>query len=490
MKLPDGVTREEFLIALDREFVRQKGLREFIKRAWHQVVPQDQLLWNWHIDAMSEYLEAISNGELRNLLICVPPGCMKSLTVSTFWPAWDWIANPGRRYIVATFAADLSNKNAKLQKDLVMGDWYAERWGDIVEVTGETTSQIKNFENKAGGSRVSTATGAGIIGRHANVLIFDDLVKTQDADGPAALDPKAIHKANDFWFKAMATRQANPKTTAKVGIAQRLHHEDTPGLCIDSGDYETLVLPMRYDPHHPQVWARDPRKEGELLWPERFSEEEVSTLEYQLGSTAAAAQLQQEPTPAGGAMFKEHDLEHTYHELASGARLIIVADCTFKSQAGADRVAIQVWAKEFTPRGYQFKKVDNVTKRMGLVDTIAAIEKVQRQYPKACEIHIEDKANGSAVIEVLRTKLPGVKAWPPKGTKFPSKIERANAVLPMFENGEVLFPKGVTWMDEYKTEMMRFPLGKHDDQVDATTMALLILRTSHLDAYAQAFGKK
>lgn len=483
---------KDLRIALDREMIRRGGLAEFCKRAFQHIEPSTHLLWNWHLDAGCELLEAVSRGEVRNALLLWPPGCMKSLLVSTLWPAWDWIENSGRRFITATYAQELTNKNAKLHRDLVLSDWYTERWGEIATITGASSKQIKNFENTAGGSRVSTATGAGITGRHGHILVFDDLIKAQDAEGKSALDPKAIYQANEFWFKVMATRQANPATTAKVGIMQRLHYEDTAALCIDSGDYEVLCLPMRYDPDHQQVWKRDPRKEGELLWPERFGEDEVGALEHSLGRTAAAAQLQQEPAPAAGAMFQKQDLGLRWPNVPSGSRMIISVDCSFKAAEGSDRVAIQVWAKAWTPQGHRYYLVDQVCERLGIVDTVAAIERLSNRHPKVTAIHVEEKANGSAVIELLKKSVSGVRPWPPKGQKFPSKVEKANAVLPLFEAGEVLLPERGTapWVDDFIQEMTRFPVGKHDDQVDACTMALLILRTTSSDLYSKAFGKK
>lgn len=478
-------------IDLDREFIRRKGLAEFIRRAWRQVEPATPLVWNWHIDAMSELLESCSDGDTKNALICIPPGLSKSLVVSTFWPSWDWIKHPGRRFIAATYANELSNKNAKLHRDLVASDWYAERWGEIVTITRATTNQVKNFENTAGGGRVSTAVGSGITGRHANVLIFDDLVKAQDAEGKSALEPKKIEAANEFWFKTMATRQADPATTVKVGIMQRLHYDDTAARCIDSGDYELLVLPMRYDPDHPQVWARDPRKEkGALLCPSRFPEETVQTLEKSLGPTTAAAQLGQTPAPAGGAVIKRSDLIHTHDGSTAVSRMIITVDCAFKDTAGSDRVAIQTWAKVMRGVGWRYHLMGAVADRMDIRGTLQAVRNMAARWPMATSIHVENRANGSAVVNMLEGEISGIQEWPPKGDGFPSKIERVNAVLPLFENGEVLLPEGEPWVEDYIQELIRFPVGKHDDQVDATSMALLILRTSMADAYAKAWGKK
>src|SRR5690606_16431015 len=140
-----------------------------------------QLIWNWHLDVIAEHLEAASRGEIRNLLFCQPPGTMKSLMVSSLWPAWDWIDHPERKYLAATYAQALSNKNAKHHRNLVLSRWYQDRWGDRCAITKESTKQVQMFENDRHGFRFSTSTGAGVLGRHADVLLFDDLSRTQDA---------------------------------------------------------------------------------------------------------------------------------------------------------------------------------------------------------------------------------------------------------------------------------------------------------------------
>src|SRR5258706_4307450 len=203
-------------IAIDRARAK-RGLASFIKLAFPLVEPSRHLAWNWHIDAMAEHLQAVSDGDIRNLLIVVPPGCMKTLTVSVFWPAWDWIAHPERTFIFASYGQSLSDKAARQHRDLIGQAWYKERWE--LEIPHESVRQVRYFRNNRGGQRFSTSVEGEITGRHADVLIFDDLLKVQDAHSTSS----EIERANDFWFTAMASRVADPAQTRKVGISQRLH---------------------------------------------------------------------------------------------------------------------------------------------------------------------------------------------------------------------------------------------------------------------------
>lgn len=457
----------------------RRSLSLFVRRAW-PVISADPLVWNWHIDAMADHLSAVSRGEIRRLLINVPPGCMKSLLVATLWPSWDWITHPARRYIFATYAQDISNKNAKLQRDLVKSDWYAERFPHV-QIRREDAQAVHQFENSLKGWRNSTSVGAAVTGRHADVLVFDDLVKAQDASGKAAITMEAIKKANDFWTGTMSTRRANPKTTAYVGIMQRLHHADVSAICEDQG-YLVLRLPMEFDPRRrcviPSTGFADPRKtEGELLWPERFPREEVNQLREDLGPMAAAAQLDQMPTRLEGALFKRADIVGNRYNPADGKhilRRIVTVDCTFKDLESSDYVVAQAWGV-LTIQGTKKRYVllDQIRGKWDAPRTAREVRDFARR-TKAFGVFVEDKANGPAIVSMLRGVLPGIREWSPGRS---SKEERAAAVSYLYEAGSVLVPpdSAAPWLEGYVSELTQFPRGAHDDQVDASTMALLIL---------------
>lgn len=467
---PDQVAAMRLMLDAERG---KQSLVRFIKMAWPNVEPND-LVWNWHIEAMAEHLEAVSKGEIRRLLICVPPGCMKSLTVATFWPAWDWITRPTRRWIFATYAQELSDKNAKLHRDLVMSGWFQNRWPEV-NISHRDSRKIRLFDNTSKGFRFSTSVDGQVTGRHADILVFDDLVRSQDAQGRAAIDGKAIKKANEFWFETMVTRRADPSSTAMVGIMQRLHHEDAAGRCIESGDYECLVLPMQYDSRRKCTiettgW-QDPREQdGELLWPARFDQQTVDEIRSSLGSLSASAQLDQNPSPISGAIFNLEWLDKRWKEVPEGGRKIITVDCTFKDADSSDYVVVQCWAVV----NNQYYLVDQLRGKWGVKKTCEKVLQMRARHRTAVGIYIEDKANGPAVIQILSDDIPGLVPWNPGRA---SKVERAESVSPMFEAGNVFLPPDdhAPWVGDYISEMIKFPVAKNDDQVDCTTMALLIL---------------
>jgi len=454
-------------VDIDRAMVERYGLRKFVKLAWSQVEP-GVFLPNWHIDLICEHLEAVNRCEIRNLLINEPPGCMKSLIVAVFFPAWVWIDDPGHKFIFATYAQELSDRDAKRHRDLVASPWFQERWGYRCSIGADQVQQVRNFETAQKGFRFSTSTGGVATGRHGDTLVFDDPNKVQDAFNGVTEATAHFDKSHSFWTRGMSTRRADPKTTRNIVIAQRLHDADVPGRLKEEG-YEVLCLPMRYDPAIVSVpRGQDPRTEpGELLWPERFSAEDVADLEVKLGPMHASAQLQQNPVPDSGALFKMDSFRYykTPPKL-SACTIVLSWDCTFKGEADSDFVVGQCWAK----CGADFYLLDQVRGQWTFTETCAALRAMAAKWPMAYAKLVEDKANGTAVMDALKAVVSGLTPIEPQG----GKQARAHATSPLYAAGNVYLPEpeSAPWVNDYIQEHLRFPRGAHDDQVDCATQAL------------------
>lgn len=479
---------EALKIALDTAR-GERSLERFIRLAWSEVEPAP-LVWNWHMGAMCEALEAVSTGQIRRLLVTIPPGMSKSLVVATFWPAWDWLKKPTRKFIFAAYGQDLSDKNARLHRDLVQSDWFRARWPKV-EIGKDSAQRVREFHNTKKGWRISTSVGGRATGLHGDVLVFDDLVKAQDSEGRAVVDPQAIYRANDFWFKTMHTRRADPTSTIHVGIMQRLHHEDAAAKCIEKGGYTHLNLPMEFDPQRKcsisipgRALIEDPRtEEGELLNPDRFPREVVEDDRVVMGALTFGAQMNQNPTPREGNIFQPTWFQ-TWLKLPRGMREIITVDCAFKDKKTNDFVCVQSWGV----KNPNYFLIDQVKGQWNVLKTMEMIGEMKDRRPRSTGIYVEDKANGPAVMQILGDTIPGLVEWSP-GTA--SKTSRAEAVAPLVESGNVFLPDSETtpWVQPYKATMGRFPLVKHDDEVDTTTMALLILHKPRHRRYRDAVKK-
>jgi hypothetical protein len=426
------LTRPTLRDEIDSELAT-RHFRDFIRLAWPIVEPATLFVPGWHIDAMAEHLEAVTRGQIRNLLINVPPRHMKSLLVAVFWPAWEWIRHPERRWLYSSYSAQLSIRDSVKCRRLTESPWYQQRWGHLFALTSDQNTKGR-FDNDRSGYRLSTSVGGSATGEGGDRIVCDDPNNVNEVESDT------VRKSVNEWFDVvMSTRVNDPKSTAKVVVMQRCHEEDLSGHLLEQGGWEHLCLPAEYEgaSHTTSIGWSDPRKEqGELLWPERFGRIELEELKRSLGSYAAAEQLQQRPSPAEGGLLKRHwfrfwqppgaNLPPVMVRLPDGTQQACVAavvpyveeqlqswDCAFKDLQTSDYVVGQVWGRQ----GSAFLLLYQVRGRMDFPATVAAVRQLSKLWPNAIAKLIEDKANGSAVIQMLGNEIPGILPVNPEGGK-------------------------------------------------------------------------
>lgn len=472
----------------------EESLRDFVRQAWPIVEPAAEFIPGWHVDAICEYLQAVSEGHLRHIVINIPPRCAKSLLTSVFWPAWDWLRDPWRKWLCASYAIGLSRRDAVRTRRLIMSPWYQSRWGDRFELTSDQNEKTR-YENNHSGFRIATSVGGSATGEGGDIRLVDDPHKASDAQSDT------IRASDiDWWRETWSNRVTDPKRAAEVVIMQRLHERDLTGhILAEVGGYEHLMLPMRYEPDRKCVidlgggrrWE-DPRAvEGELLWPARYGEPEVMREDRNLGSYGAAGQLQQRPAPSGGGIFKHWWLRFwwprglpspTPERVRTDKGEIVECvqaelpealdhqalswDCAFKGASTSDYVVGQAWGQA----GANHYLLDQIRERLDMPATVAAIRSMASAHPKATEKLIEDKANGPAVVSTLQDEIPGLIAVTPEG----GKIVRAHGCAPRVEAGNVWLPHPSVfpWVRALIDELVAFPNGANDDQVDSLTQYL------------------
>lgn len=487
-------------VRLDRALVEKGGLYEFMQLAWSQIEPST-FVGNWHLELVCKHLEAVSRCEIKNLVINVPPGTGKSLTVSVFWPVWEWIKRPTTKWIFGSFDPSLVGRDANKAIALLRSDWFIQRWGHRLPKGKLATA---SYSNLSGGFRFSTSPKGKGTGRHADIFVGDDLLKPKDAAGGSAVTKTALREVSDWLANTIATRRADAATFRKVIMMQRLHEEDPAGEAIESGDYTVLVLPMRFEPETPAItpWGRDIRtKRGELLFPAKFPEASVKDLEKTLRQYAAA-QLQQRPTREGGDTFKRpwwrfwHYKpgvpEYCFPGAQPSGRMCTVLpdvgldvqswDMTFKGETDSDFVCGQVWRAST-----DYYLIDQINERLDFPDTVQAMRIMAARHPSAYDKLVEDKANGPAIESTLRAELPGITLVTPMG----GKEARANAGAVLIATFRVYVPHPeIAPFDvlAYLAQHERFPRGKNDDMVDATSQALVRFR-QHGDDFARAMRR-
>jgi hypothetical protein len=289
------------------ESIRQRcaTLSGFVREAWHVLEPSNPYIHGWHVDAICEHLEAITDGQINRLLINVPPGTMKSLLSGVFWPAWEWgpKGRPATRIIGSSYSEDYAKRDNRRMRDLVTSEWYQALWPTELVRAGEMA-----FSNTATGFRQGIPFSRLTGGRGDRVIIDDP----HSVDGA---ESEAERNSTVRTFReSVPTRLNDPARSAIVVIMQRLHEQDVSGtiLSLKLG-YEHLMLPMEFEPERrcsTSIGFEDPRSyDGELLFPERFPREVVERDKVPMGAYAVAGQFQQRPAPRSGGMFQRTDFE-------------------------------------------------------------------------------------------------------------------------------------------------------------------------------------
>lgn len=399
---------------------------------------------------------------------------MKSLAVSVFWPCWEWAKMPYTRWLCSSYSQRLSIRDSVKCRRLITSPWYQSNWGDRFKLTGDQNEKSR-FENDKTGYRIATSVGGAGTGEGGDRVVVDDPVSADEA----ASDIKR-ENANDWWDDTMSTRGNDPTKAAFVIVMQRLHEDDLSGHVLRTGLYTHLNIPMEFEKSRKCVihlngkhFFEDPRKEeGELLWPTRIDAKELDRYKRTMTPYAVAGQFQQRPAPEEGGIFKKAWFRRfgpkSDHELPStGLHVIQSWDMSFKDTDGSDFVCGLVLAR----RGPNFYVLDRDKRRLDCPKTVQAVLTMSAKWPNAHAKCIEDKANGSAVISLLKQKLHGLVEIQPEG----GKKARAHAIAPVCEGGNVYLPEDAPWVDDFLYELCAFPNAMHDDQVDAFTQGVLRL---------------
>jgi predicted phage terminase large subunit-like protein len=456
---------------------RCQSLAGYIRESWHVVEPGTPLVWGWHIDAVCRHLEAVTYGKITRLLINVPPGTMKSLIVSVFWPSWEWgpAGMPHLRYYTTSFKDELVTRDTRKMRDLVFSDWYAERWGHLVNgVRGGE----KNFSNTAQGWRIGSAW-TSLTGERGHRLIIDDPHSTEQAESEAERK-----RAVRIFRESAPSRIVDPQASAIIIVMQRLHSEDISGVAIALGGYVHLMLPMEFEADRccqTVIGFKDPRTyEGELLFPERFTRETVDRDKAVMGPFAVAGQYQQRPQAREGGMFKTDWLRTTKaHTIPQGIRWVRYWDLAATSdQYGADP-AYTVGVKLGRLPDGKFVVGDVARLRAEGPGVRRLMRDTAKQDGQYVEIGFSKDPGqaGKTQAADLVLMLAGYVVHPFQETG--DKETRAEPVAAQAAAGNLLLVED-DWNRAFIDELTTFPGSKHKDQVDALSGAFRMLLQASL----------
>ncbi len=511
---------DKVLIDLDKAEAAE-SLVAFIRMAWSIVEPGQPYTHGWHIDAICDHLEAITDGHeladgtlYNRLLVNVPPGTMKSLITNVFWPAWEWgpCNLPHLRYVCAAHKVEnLSARDSRRMRQLITSEWYQARWGDLVKLAKDQNEKL-NFVNSVGGFRIATAI-TSLTGIRGDRVIIDD---PHSVDSAASETQRQTEVTT--FLEAIPTRLNDPIRSSIVIIMQRLHEEDVSGVILDKQlGYDHLMLPMEFDPARAfptKLGFVDPRSEaGELLFPARFPAEVVTRDKRVMGPYATAGQFQQEPTPRGGGVIKREWWRLYEASVFPPMEYVVAAlDTAYTIKAENDFSALTVWGlfsgaqaqriDAYATRGGQRRDtqdamnmfdqaaqvlhkgpegprgdqprlmlMDGWQERLELHDLVEKVAKSCRRL-KVDLLLIENKAAGHSVAQEIRRLYShedwGVQMYDPKTL---DKLARLYSIQHLFAEG-IIYAPDRAFADMVIQQVSVFPKGKNDDIVDTVSMAV------------------
>ena len=397
----------------------------------------------------------------RRTIVCVPPRYGKSELCSHWFPTWYLDRFPSRQIMLTSYSGD-----------------YAGTWGRKVRNTIERNEKhlrvrLSKDSTAAGewnttedGGMVSCGVEGSQTGRGAHVLLIDDPIRNW-TEAYSADRRETIWD----WFKSTAYTRLEPKASVFL-IMTRWHDDDLAGRLIRLGEkgegdrWDVIKFPALAE--EDDSLGRAP---GEPLWPSRFTLEDLERIAKAVGGKNGlvwSGLFQQRPVPEGSKMFASHLWKRYFFppRRTDFSRIITSWDMSFKDLKSSSFVVGQVWGF----RGARAYLLDQVRDRWDFLEATRRFLALSEDRPEANTHLVEDKANGPAIISALRQIVPGLLEVTPRG----SKEARAAAIQPFVAAGNVFLPSELMcpWIRAYEEEFQSFPVGKADDQVDATSQAL------------------
>ena len=456
----------------------EKSLFSFFVNAWPVMESRYNLDHNWHMGIMAEHLEAVYHGEIEKLVINVPTRYLKSNFCSMAFPAWCWVQDERKKILSWSYSLHLSVGLSWKRRQLIESEWFKTYWGDRIKMASDQNLKSE-YANDAGGEMKASSTGGSMTGSGCDIMIIDD----PQNPGEASSDNER-EKCIEFWSGTASSRFDNKKKKSCVLVMQRLHEQDLTGHFLkEYPDAVHLKIPNQAPEKIIYTYPRSGKikvfAEGEILQPNREDQKELDQAKKELGSYNYAAQRQQEPVPRGGGIVKANWFK--FYDIAPD-RLDMVTlslDCAFKDLDSSDYVVLQAWGQ----KGADHFLLKQLRAKLSFLKTREAAKLWVELFPSFHEFLIEDKANGTAILNSLKGVVRSLIPISPKD----SKVARLVACEPEIEAGNIHLPNPDfnPWVkNDFIPEVTSFPKAENDDQVDAMTQYLNRARVRGVGKFA------
>lgn len=431
------------------------------------------LTWEWdYLQLIGAELERLDEPDTPdNLMIFCPPRVGKSTMVTVRHPLYCLERNPSEEVMVISYKQDLADKFSRQTRRLAHGR---------IEFNRERKA-VRNWETAQGGSYRAAGISSGVTGEGATRIYIDDPIKGRDQADSLVWREKVW----EAWTDDIATRR-NPGCKV-VLILTRWHADDLAGRILasrDAANWRVVSLPMVAEEDTYYELTDWERKKGDLLNPARYPAKVVERIQQGPERTYQSL-YQQRPTRKGGQIFREQWFNYYYTVPTHFDEIIQSWDMAFKAGESTSFVVGHVWGR-YLQDAYLLRRV---SKRMDIVESMQAVALLTAAEPRARLKLVEAKANGPAIVRLLKKRISGLIEQPVEG----SKEQRAISTVPFAQSGNIYLPHPAIapWIIEVVEQLKAFPLGTDDDDVDAFTQAInYLLGKSHTVAEAQAIARK
>lgn len=453
-----------------RDINAELARRELARRHFKHYLPYVDKRWKrtrfseYIADAVQRFIETDTGNAYDILILETPPQHGKSMTVTEALPSWCLGRHPDWRVILASYNDETAERFARRNKDKIT------RAGKVlfnVEIAGVNRAREFELMGPYGtilGQLLSRGIRSGITGNPANVLIIDDPIKNR-------MEADSETYRNQIWGEWLNSLKSRLQAGAKVIVILTPWHEDDMAARLLQQEENVQLIRLPVEAEEGDLLGRSP---GDPLCPElgkdarwlaQFKKSYIDDPEG--GVRAWSALYQCSPRAEGGNLVKRDWWRYfDPKDITTFGTNIVSVDANFKGKEENDFVAIEVWGK----LGNDYFLRYCLNKHMDFPETLQALRVVRQLYPEAQRVLIEDKANGSAIIQTLQKEMFCIPIEPKGG-----KVARVNAVSPAIESGHVYLPKGEAWASAFVDQFTAFPASKNDDMVDSASQALSYL---------------
>lgn len=465
----------DLIAGLDSQALLKAMLRQdlgiFTAKVFQTVSPGDRYLHNWHIDAIIYELLQIHAGCNRRLIITQPPRSLKSICSSVAYVAWALGRDPSKRFACVSYANELAANFARQFRVVIQSDWYRSLFPSF-RLAKDTELECVTSE---GGGRYAVTVGGSFTGRGADVIVIDDPLKADDAQSE-----KVRTAANTWYGSTLLSRLDDKGTGAIILVMQRLHEDDLAGKLLLEEGWRHLDLPaIAQEDQEIAIGPRaiHRRRKGDLLHPERESLQILEGIKRGMGSLAFSAQYLQRPVPLEGNLIKRDWIKwfEARPEIKPGQEIVQSWDIATATGETNDWSVCTTWLI----LNRQYYLLDVCRERLEFPYLRRKLADLAAKY-KPNRILIEQAGPGLQMVQEMRAN-PVLGVPLPIGIKPDGdKLVRMEAQCARFEAGQVHLPKEAPWLGEFLHELLAFPNGRHDDQVDSTSMFLGWAESEHL----------